>query len=108
MLLACQRLYQVPMCGQGQVSHDLDRAVVGSIELFSTFAEQIPYLASSEVAIVDFVEEHLGNWVGKEEFLVDIAVLVNISGQFLVHISLSSIYLVAHHVPQVQQPVHTW
>ena len=56
MLLTRHRLYQIPVGGIRQVSHDLHRTVVSSIELLSTLDEQIPNLTAREVAVVYLVQ----------------------------------------------------
>jgi hypothetical protein len=67
MLLTGHRLYQIPVGGIRQVSHNLHRTVVSSIELLRTLAEQNPNLTAREVAVVDLVQCYPGQWMGKIE-----------------------------------------
>ena len=41
MSLLCDWLYKVPVCGEGQVEHDINRSVIATFKLNSFVAKQI-------------------------------------------------------------------
>ena len=46
MHVTSERFYQIPVGRVGQIGHDLNRPVVGAIELVSTLAEEFSELAA--------------------------------------------------------------
>ena len=58
------------------------------------------------MAVVNVVQLHLGQRMGKGELLKDAVIFVNVLGPFLQYIQLTTIYLVGDHVAYVLQLVH--
>ena len=88
------------------ISHDLDGVVEGSLKISCTFTEKVPNLGAREMTVEDIVHIDVSGRVGKVELLVQVAVLVNVHGNLLLHVQLTTIYLVGDSCAQMLQTCH--
>ena len=60
------------------------------------------------MAIVDVIDLDLCLWVSKEEFLIQIAIFVNVLTNFLLYIRLTTIQLVGYPSSKMFEIVNPW